>query len=857
MTINEKTPIQKETRLADHKRQKMTLVNLKENFHPILVKRLSTYILWAFACILFMEAPQVKAQSWIGPNGGDWSDSANWLGARVPGDRNDPFFVPGSIVQIKGPLQGSTGLGEITLGGNEFSTGVILIDSLNGIRLNNGRIVLGEETPGFVPNSLLFVRDGRLVAGPELTFELERNAGRSIPVFVEEGRTFEVNGQFSGVGGFAAAGPGTIIISNVNTHEGPTAVNSGELLVLNGGKISNDVFVSGGSLVNRGTIGGMLSVAGGDSTNTGTVDGAITVTGGTLNIVGGSYGGGLINQFGGELNVQGALSGANLHIVNFGEMTVTSPLIHSGNLTSSGIVTLGADYTGIDRLTLTGRISTKVPGMRPTLGTAGTTSIYATGDALLDLRGAGEDGRQLSVAGDLTGSIRVELAPGLVDRSVAPSIPVLDWTGTLSSTANSVILDFGAHARIPQLGAPVPILRVTSPEVSGVSVIGLPETATVAKSFLSFDATSKTFNLVTVANPALSSVAGTITTIDSIIGTGINRLNYTSLSNIDTKCIRGPWFQGLGGHLHSTFETSQIVPNLSILSEVSVTYHGLRSGYDLGCSSMHNGWDLSGGVTFGLTQGSSRQNEFQLNNNPVTNTFSRGVLTSVTRSDFHQTYGGLYLEVADRGWFGNLQIVHERSRYSFTNSALDSRNVLPLSGQRYKAHGNTVSGSISRRFVFPNGLLLTPTVGFGVVRRSGGSLDLINSNGTVAGRLDIQSHTNRFVFAGANLTREYITDDGMAGINHFVNLALQRDLGTRRKASLTQFAPDNVSSGTTVDLSTDHQKIFGVLSFGINHFRKLQTKIGGGQMNLSVQGDLRISPNVRNFGITVQGGIRF
>ncbi|MGP9791584.1 hypothetical protein [Roseinatronobacter sp. NSM] len=835
------------------------------------MRNLSVLFLAIF--LFFVDLSTAYSQTWVGPDGGQWGDPSNWLGLGIPGDLDDEDFVPGGSVFIRGPFPGETDRGTIKLEDKTYSVGIILIDGTAGARLDDGKIILDHPE-----SALIFVRDGGLEAGPDLTIELTSNNGQPIQMFIGEDDEFVVEGIFSGPGGLEAVGPGTLILNNLNTFSGAASVSAGVLRISGGGAIAGDASVGvGGALINDGTISGgvnsagtldtaghingNLLVTGGSVLNTGTVTGAVIVSGGTLNIDGGTYGAGITNQTGGTLNAQGLLAGDNRNITNAGTMNVTGMFKHGGNLTNTGTLTLGADYTGIETMTLGGAVTTTGPHIRPTLQ---ASIIESDSSGRLDLRGFDalhSLGRQLNVEGDLVGVLRVELAPELVDRTLVSDIAPLDWNGTLSNTEGALVLDFGAQDRALQIGKAIPVLTVGDPTraVTAVSATGLPDMSGLVSAVLRYDAANQTFNLITLPNPAIGGMVGTFSAVESLIGTAIDRPDRAVFSRSGSRsvCSSGGWARSVGGRTRVRSDTTLVDQNLSKNSEVRVNYHGIQGGFDLGCYNAPQGWDITAGLSFGVHQGETSQDVFNFNVDPISGVVAQDALASVTRSDFRQAFGSVYLAAKSGDWFGEAQLTRARNRYIFRNTAEAGSRGVPLLAQRSSSDTTAFVASISRDIALRQGVSLTPTVGVAINRSSGGTLDFVGADGLLSGRLDISRHTQHLAFVGAELRHEDVSPGYSSANSRFIGLKLYGDFSPERRTTFTQLSPSGSPIGQPVDLLTARQGGFADLSAGIDHFRRYQTDAGVKQINLSLRGNLRFSRNLLTYGVAAQAQMRF
>ena len=188
----------------------------------------------------------------------------------------------GNLGGVGGSLT-KVGTGTLTLTGtNTYSGGT----NLNGGTLAiNSDVNLGTGALSFNGGTLEALAAGRgIVSGKAITLN---SAGGTFAA--DAGTVSTLSGVISGTGSWTMTGPGTLVLSGMNTYGGVTTVNAGSLIV-DGAIASVQTLVNTGALLGgRGSLGGNLVNSGivspGDSPGTLTVGGNYTQNAaGTLHI---------------------------------------------------------------------------------------------------------------------------------------------------------------------------------------------------------------------------------------------------------------------------------------------------------------------------------------------------------------------------------------------------------------------------------------------------------------------------------------------------------------------------------------------------------------------------------------------
>lgn len=773
----------------------------------------------------------------------------------MPGANPDaPDFVPGDIVTMNTPFAGEAGRGEVTLGGQRFSIGSLLVFGEEGLRLEDGVLAFQQGA-----RPLFFVADGALEIADDLTIELRDGT----PFFMGEGARTTLDGTFMGDGGLEKAGPGTLVLGTASMHRGPTLVSGGTLEIGDRASLAGDVAVSGGTLVNSGSIGGDVAVNAGAFTNAGgTIRGRLQIEGGVVTLEGGTLEGGLTNT-GGELRVSGAVTEAAIAIENDRRMTISQPMdLNGGTLMNTGTLVLGADLTGVSVLRQDGTVTTSGPDARPRLV---ANEIRGGAASLFDLRGDGVVGLGLAVEANLSEGARLAFASGELTGVVGAETPRIDWTGTLPTEEGAVVLDFGLDpGDVAIQGQRIPVLRVTAPDVSGVSAVGLPGAGGPVTAFLRFDSASRTFEIVTAASPSLGGVIKAVDTVDRLIDPAFRTTGQAMALRTRREdgraeprgdCLPGASLRGLGGRssakriAHSSLGDGTA---LSQSEDVRIRYLGVSLGIDMGCRAVVGGWDMAGGVHFGWIEGSTSQDVRDFTVDPLTAILipreGPGAILSALRSDFSQFRGGGYLAFAQAGWIGEIHLDHAHTRYTFDSVGAAP---LPLDGVGLSTDRTTVTGRVSRVFDLGGGLSVMPGAGLAVARSASRTVHLIDPGSVSAGRLELERHTSLLAVGGVGLEYRQDNGRGSSSTRYSLDAELVGDLGAGRRATYTQ------AGGASNRLSTEPLRGFGRVGAGVTHSRSFGSGRPFDRLELSFRGDVRAHQGIRGYGGGAQVRLEF
>jgi fibronectin-binding autotransporter adhesin len=758
-----------------------------------------------FSSVFLIIAQQGRGQIWQGPDQGYWGDLGNWNGS-IPGkDPDSPSFVRGALAFINSPFMGGAQTSTILLDDKHFSIGVLIIDGNQVVRLESqtpSTLVLDRPL-----DPLLYVRGAGLDIGHNVNIALTDNNGSPIPLFLEEGSKLTMNGRFIGPGGIELKGPGTVILNALNDYNGETLIDAGFLEVTENGGITNDVRIAAnGALKNSGKIAGSVTVNGGQlESRGGEITGALINNGGAIRLSGGHYNGGIFSNAG--------------------------------------------------TLTLAGEITTSNVGIKPTLS---AKQIIAEPGAAVDLRGDGVIGRSMTVQAQLVGILLIRMANGTLLGLDGAETPIVDWTGDLVGDSTALVLDFNLppDALMVQ-GVQVPVLNINRANVAKVRATGLPDNSGLISAFLRHDGKSDTFSIVTVTNPAIGGLIGTLGAVDRLINFTMETpiASRSNWPQAISECNRGTWVSQVGGHSKVISTTASLIDGgfqLRLPSEVALSYRGLQGGLNLGCVSSPLGWDVAAGAIFGFNHGNSSQNLFKFTVNPLdgsaTARLEPGNMQSMTNSVFRQGYGGGYLVATRADLSAEIKFMRNRTDYTFSSYGVNGAS-LPLKNAPMISDGKTVSAKVSRQFHLGNGVSLVPNVGFNLSWKSATRLDFVDGDNMTVGSLTTDRHISRIAVIGAGLQQSTISHDGRGAHHIFGAINFYGDVSQARRAQFQQFP-----KGAPVDLVTDTLGHFSEISLGLESHRQFKPGQMIERLDLSLRGDIRMSQKMSS--LSVKAAIR-
>jgi hypothetical protein len=541
----------------------------------------------------------------------------------------------------------------------------------------------------------------------------------------------------------------------------------------------------------------------------------------------------------------GALSNtAGLILSNGG--IITANVTNTGTMTLSGVTTAGTNLSneGTGVLNLSG--TTTVGGNL----TNGASALIAMAD--------GVAGDRMIVRGDanLNGTIEVD-----VDLTGAPNgFDRIDVSGSLSGAPVIAFAPIGGDPEL--LPYNYDILTYGGASSLTPTTTGLPTDGAVLYQLADVGGA---WRLNSGANPAIGGLASGLALTQSLIGSVVNRPSspfVTALAVADEDpCGLGSWARATGGRAEAkgTSETSLG----TFEGELSADYAGFQAGFDYACSGgVYNGWDLSFGGSIGANEGSTTQPVFQFN--PNLQSVNRNAISSVNKTDFAQTYGGLYLGAARDRLFADVQVRVDKTEFELRNVVLPGGVALGVADQDYSSSGQTVSGSIG--YAFPinpeQGLSLVPGLGFSFSNVKVGDLRFSNDPNDPAddGLLQIDDVKSRIGFVSLTLARSQVLPDEISAISYFGTATVYQDFASGTRSNyFTTVDANGAPVGSALSSTSSNLGAYGELSIGMNYTRLLDNGLAGAarQLDASVRLDGRFSDRLDSWGLTAQVRLQF
>ena len=765
-------------------------------------------------------------------NAGNLSNSGTISGDLTnSGGLTSTGTIGGAVINNGSANLTGTVIGAVTnsAGGNLNTTGNLNIGSL----ANSGAVIVGSGTTtsvtsGSVTNSGSgnLIVDGTLSANVTNAGNLS-NAGTLSGNIINDG-TLNSSGNIGGTltNNNTATLSGTVIGGVSNNASGSMISNSA---------LTADINNAGTLVLNSGLTGSL--------TNSGTANIAGIITG-DLNHQGGSL------NFSGDITVNGAFSSfANAAIAsgqtltaesftnNTGAVFMLSGTVDAMNTQNNGLITANSGASFANSVTNAG-----------TINAAGNLSFAGnlTHTGTIDTTGNGSTGDTVNIAGSLSGSggtIRLDLDLG---NETADTITVngpatghytLDFNllGNPNNTSTSNILVFDVDDSNP------------GTNTFSYDVINLPFTSD--RFVYSTDQlASGDVVVVSQINPGVSSLSGSATLTQSLIGAIINRPTSPFVVGLayedqNKPCGPGGWARATGGYADVSGATNNGTNTHT--SEITARYAGLQFGGDFACFNGYlGGWDIALGIIGGVNEGSTRQPIYAID--PVNPGALTNTLTSVTKSDFNQKYLGAYMTAAKGPFSADVQFRRERTDFTLNNTPAGVGFAgLGLTDVKFQTNAYTLSGSLSYAFQLKKeGWGVIPTAGFAYTQLES---DLITFDDNAT--LQIKDSSTRFSFAGVTISKTTIGKSGNSALNRFVTATYYHD-----------FSPDTESVYTGVGgqspelLSSSNLGSYQELSLGMNYVKVLNSGSARAarQFSASVRADARFGRDLKSAGITAQ-----
>jgi fibronectin-binding autotransporter adhesin len=640
-----------------------------------------------------------------------------------------------------------------------------------------------------------------------------------------------LSGVISGGNGLTVDGGAVTISGTTNTFTGPTTVADGDLDL-------------------TGNVGGNASVTGADAVlnvTGGTVGGSTTNDGGTINIDGGTFSG-LVANMNGTLMGTGAVIGT---IENQDLMTVATgeTLDVTGSVTNTAGGTLST--SGGEIITSTGLFNTNAGLLELTNATVGgsTTNsarILALGtNTIGDLNNSGGtiDMRNATTTdvlntGAITGGGTVQLNVNLDAGDVVnggTSDQIIS-SGLVSGAFNFEFTPLGNSATY--LGAPITVMDVSPGSTYSIANFsGLPVGGLAVYS-LEKNLTTGDAELISETSSGIAGIGANASLVQSLIGSVVNRPSSPFVSGLASEegCSQGGYFRGTYGKANVTGTSFNGVRSQE--TELAASYGGVQAGWDFGCNDgrFFDGWDGTFGALIGYNTGSTEQNVV------VPSGIGNGtVVTSVTKTDFDQTYVGAYAAFNKDRLTADVQVRMERSKFTLNETVIGNFTGLGLDDTKFDAKSFNVTGRVSYRMDVnaDSGISFVPTAGFSYSRTGASALDFDGGE-----RLEMAAFNSFVGFAGGTLAKTTINEAGDAGTTLFVGGNYYHDFAGDRDSL---FKYDVNDESTWQNITTDSIGGFGEISFGVNYVKILDNGPGGAkQLNANIRVDGRFGENISN-----------
>ncbi len=237
---------------------------------------------------------------------------------------------PGVTATINAPLTGSATLAKL-------DAGTLVLNSSNGYTggtaLNGGTLVLGNDKA--LGNGLLTTANGTTLDS-NTAVTVRNNVALNGALSIAGSNAMNLNGTVSGAGGLIKNGAGSLTLSGVNTYNGGTLLNAGDLIVGNGSALGTGTLTVGGAA----TLDAAQALA---LANDMALNAGLTVQGSQDLALNGNISGA------GSLTKNGAstltLNGANAYTGGTYVNSGTLALGAGGSLAATGIVTVARGAT--------------------------------------------------------------------------------------------------------------------------------------------------------------------------------------------------------------------------------------------------------------------------------------------------------------------------------------------------------------------------------------------------------------------------------------------------------------------------------------------------------------------------------
>lgn len=641
-------------------------------------------------------------------------------------------------------------------------------------------------------------------------------------------------------------------------------LNVGSLVTSQGGR---STVTAGHTLTARGngSNAGLTTVAG-------TFDGSmLNEASGTFDLTGGEMTGDLLNN--GAVNAHGTIGGTVEN--NSSNFNLTGDLGVGGFINNSDLtiaagrnlrVATDGVYANTATTTLAGRLTGAVEnaeGAHFNLASTGVVAGTMVNDGTLNAR----FGR---ITGILTNNNMVDMHGGSGGSATTDVLRVggLAGSGTYSMSLNLEEMTAdrievrgggvtGAHhfafrnvrpAANEDLGGRITILDVDDAFSNNYSFTASGINASERIVYRLIRDTDGDLVVTSGVNPAIGATLGNIMLAHSLIGTVINRPTSPYVVGMayedkEKPCGVGSWARAMGGNATANGAVSG--PGATVNTEIKADYYGMQVGTDLACFDGHfDGWDMAVGGIFGVNRGSTTQ--------PIPNITTDSPdagIASVTKSDFDQIYGGIYLTASKDRWTLDVQYRYEKTDFDLENTPIEGIG-LGLIDNKFSSTANTLAGAVSYSMpIAETGWTLVPQAGF-----AWSKYKIDDMRFTEGYRMEFGSAERKVGFFGATVTKTFVQPSQNSAFNLFGTATyyndfaddtvsiFKRDVGDFKEQRLTA---DNLGSYTEVSIGSNYIKVLPRVSGRPRQF------------SAGARIDGRFGDNIDSVGVTGQFRLQF
>ncbi|MFN3971758.1 MAG: beta strand repeat-containing protein, partial [Gemmobacter sp.] len=668
-----------------------------------------------------------------------------------------------------------------------------------------------------------------------------------------------IAGALNGAGAITA-GAGTTSVTGTITNAASLTVAGGTVNLTGAGSVDtsgNTIEVIAGMLTNDGDgianteavliSGGTLTTTGADTiaslTQTGgLVNGGAVLTAGTFSQSGGTMAGNVNTITSATLNgasITGTLSGGDVtvttnetSVTGGGQITAANLGITSGTLrTDGGALSAGVSVSNAGTFVFTG---TETVGG---LNGGGTTNLGGTDgvDNILRLGGG---------------------ANSVTDQTFILGYDELGSGDRLVSVAGDA---FGAGARVYDIILTGNFTDLTTRAVVVDNQQSVSGTLSVRDTMgnnlntggaLLYSLTNQGGNTVLAAeaNPAAGGIASGVSLTQSIVANVVNRPSSPFASGLASErgCSQGGYGRAVGGRTKA--KGSSFAGVVSRENELTANYFGVQAGYDFICNDgrFFDGWNGGAGAILGYNSGKTNQ--------PVNLDLGGGAVTttSITKSDFKQTYGGFYVVGNRDALTIDAQVRFEDNSYTMREQVIAAGAGLGLENDKFTTKGVNFTGRVSYNVPINNeGLNFVPTAGFSVTRTGSSTLKFTRPD-VLGNNLVLDAYTSKVGFIGGTLAKTTINEEAASGSTLFISGNYYHEFGGQRTSTFT-------AAGTSTTITSENLGGFGELSLGLNYIKVLENgPAGARQLNTNLRLDTRFGKNISDsYSLTAQVRLSF